>query len=296
MNILITGSNGFIASKFAAFISSKKIEVYGIGRKNKNYSNNKKYYKKNILGNINIYNLKKFKKKFSYVLHCAGSGLVTTNKKKDYQKNVGSLKKLLSYFAKYSPTTKIIITSSASVYGNSKKIFTEKTAIKPISIYGKNKYLAERESFFYSKKYGLNILILRLTSIYGEGIKKQFIFDSCLKIYKNINTFYGSGNITRDWLHISDLNNLFFKIIKKSFYGFSIYNCGSGKKQKIQDVLNYIIKKNKKKIIPHFNGKKLKQNPMSNLVSIKKLKHFEWKPKKNFWLGLSDYIKWYNNK
>ena len=296
MNILITGSNGFIGSKLAAFVSKRKIKVYGIGRQNKNYNNNnKKYYIKNIVGNVSIQNLKKFKKKFSYVLHCAGNGLVTNNKKIDFQKNVVSIKNLLIYLAKYSPDTKIIITSSASVYGNNKKRFTEKTTVKPISIYGENKYLAEAQSFTYWKKYGLNILILRLTSIYGEDMYKQFIFDSCVKIDKNINEFYGSGNETRDWLHISDLNNLFYKIIKKSFYGFSVYNCGSGKKRKIKDVLKYIIKINKKKIIPNFNGDGLKENPKSNLVSIKKLKHFKWKPKKNFWQGLSDYIKWYSN-
>ena len=59
-------------------------------------------------------------------MHCAGNGLVTNNKKIDFQKNVVSIKNLLIYLAKYSPDTKIIITSSASVYGNNKKRFTEK--------------------------------------------------------------------------------------------------------------------------------------------------------------------------
>ena len=74
--------------------------------------------------------------------------------------------------------SKIIFLSSQAVYGkiNSKKI-SENNLTKPISAYGKTKLLAEKEL----KKINYNyIIILRLFSIYGIGLRKQIIWDACL--------------------------------------------------------------------------------------------------------------------
>ena len=83
MNILITGSNGFIASKFAEFAKGGEINVFGIGRKRKN--NYSKDYIKNIKGSLNYNTLKRFKEKFDYIYHCAGSGVVNNKKKRCYK-------------------------------------------------------------------------------------------------------------------------------------------------------------------------------------------------------------------
>jgi UDP-glucose 4-epimerase len=295
-NILITGCYGFIGRNLSLFLKKKKINVYGIGNIKKEFVHKNFGCIKIINGRIKKKKIIKFKIKFDFIIHCAGSGRIGFSQKNDFNKNIKPTTAILKYVQSFSPNTKIIIMSSAAVYGNNKKKFTEKTKIKPISVYGRNKYLAEKKSFIYSKKFGLNILIIRLTSIYGEGMNKQLIFESCNKVKKNYNQFFGTGNEVRDWLHINDLSNLIYKIIKKNFHGFSIYNCGSGRGYKVKDVINFIIKKNKKKITPIFSGKGLKQNPLSNVTSIQKLKYFNWKPKKNFWTGISDYIKYYNNK
>lgn len=290
MNILITGSNGFIASKFAEFAAKKKIKVYGIGRKNQ--KNISKGYTKNITGELSIKNLKKFKKKFNYIIHCAGYGTVK-GRKRNSIKFLPTLN-LLEFVYRNTPSTKIIFTSSASVYGNQKKKISEKARLSPISNYGKNKILIEKKMSHYSKQKKLDILVLRISSIYGEGLKKQFFFECCSKIKKNKNVFFGDGNELRDWLHIKDFNLLILKIINQGFKKFNIFNCGTGKGHEIKKVINFIIKKNKKNINPKFNGYGLGQNPKSNVVNIQKLGKFNWKPKTNFWKGVSNYIKWYN--
>ena len=290
MNILITGSNGFIASKFAEFAVKKKINVYGIGRSNQN--NASKVYTKNITGELNLNNLKKFKKKFDYIFHCAGHGTVKDQKKNDLK--ISPTLSLLEYVYKNTPSTKIIFTSSASVYGNHKKKFSEKTKLIPISNYGKNKLFIERKMLNYSKQKKIDILVLRISSIYGEGLKKQFFFECCSKIKKEKNIFFGNGSELRDWLHVKDLNFLVLKIMNKGFKNFNIFNCGTGKGYEIKKVIKFIIKKNKKNIDPKFNGYGLKQNPKSNIVDIRRLKKFNWRPKINFWKGVSNYIKWYN--
>ena len=295
MNILITGSNGFIGSNIAIFLKKKNINVYGIGLKNVyNYNLKKKnIYKKNIIGKVTVSNLKKFKVKFDYIIHCAGSGYIGLNKTEDFKKNVYSTKKLLEFVFKFSNRTKNIIISSTSVYGNSSKKLTEQTKINPISIYALNKRQSELVCKNIYKKYKTNIIILRVTSIYGIGLRKQFIYDACRKIKLNKNIFLGSGEELRDWLHIDDFSTLIYILIKKNLSGFNIFNCGTGKEHKIKNVLKKMIYKFKKDLKPKFDMFGVNFNQRSNVTSINKIKKLGWKPKINFDKAINDYIKWF---
>lgn len=295
MNVLITGSNGFIGSNITIFLKKKDITVYGIGLKNiYNFNHKKKnIYKKNIINSITVSNLKKFKVKFDYIIHCAGSRYIGLNKKEDFKKNVSSTRKLLEFVFKFSNNTKIIIISSTSVYGDSLKKLTENTKINPISTYAINKNKSELICKNIHKKYKTNITILRLTSIYGIGLKKQFIYDACNKIRLNKNIFLGSGEELRDWLHIDDFSKLIYLLINKNMTGFNIFNCGAGKGHKIKDVLKKMIYEFKKDLKPKFDMTGINFNQRSNVTSINKIKKLGWKPKVNFERAINNYIRWF---
>ena len=55
----------------------------------------------------------------------------------------------------------------------------------------------------------LNISVVRL-SVYGKGLKKQLLWDACKKIMTSNKeaTFMGTGQETRDFIHISDVLHL----------------------------------------------------------------------------------------
>ena len=67
---------------------------------------------------------------------------------------------------------------------------SEKNKTLPISNYGKTKLLAEKELL---KVKNNSIIILRIFSIYGIGMKKQIIWDACKKFKKNKLEFRGDG-------------------------------------------------------------------------------------------------------
>ena len=143
------------------------------------------------------------------------------------------------------------------------------------------------------KKYKTNITILRLTSIYGIGLRKQFIYDACKKITTNKNTFLGSGDELRDWLHIEDFCRLIYLLLKKNLSGFNVFNCGAGKGYKIKNVLKKMIYRFKKDLKPKFNMSGVNFNQMSNVTSINKIKKLGWKPKKKFNKAINEYINWF---
>lgn len=304
MKILITGSQGFLARNLSKKLNNYGFVCYGIGRGKWKRNSHKKWgYYKNIIGTINKKNLKKYKKiKFEYIIHCAGGSSPNTSlvksisKKKDYEKNVSSIYSVLDCFAQKSNKPKVLFISTISVYGNNKsKKIKEENKLNPISNYSLNKVIAENICKNFCQDYDFDVLILRGTSLYGPGLKRQIIHDVCLKIAKNQNIFFGTGKEVRDFIHINDFTELIKCIITKGFRGFLIMNAGSGNGIKIIDVINYIIKRLKKDIKPKFNNFGTKVNPISLVPNITKAKKFNWLPKVNFYKGLNEYISWLLN-
>ncbi len=304
MNILITGSQGFVGKNLSKNLSKFGYKCYGIGRaKSKKEKYKSKNYIKNINGTINDNRLNEFNNvKFEYIVHCAGGTSPNTNliksisQDKDYEKNVTSIYTVLNYFSKFKKKPKIIFISTISVCGNvKKKKINENDKLNPISNYAFNKAIAEKICKLFNENDNFDILILRGSSLYGPGLQRQIIFDACQKISNGKSIFFGTGKETRDFIHINDFTELIMSIIKKGFKGYHIINAGSGNGTKIIAVVRSVIKILKKKIKPKFNNYGKNINPNSLIADIEKSKKFNWSPKISFHDGLKDYIKWFKN-
>lgn len=290
--ILITGVYGFLGSSLFEKLS-KKFKVYGIGTNSygkKNISNHRIIKKK-----INYLSLKKNFSEIDYIIHCAGPSIVEKNKKKKSNIEQKTLEDIFEYIKKSKSKPKLIYISSVAVYGDKyKKKIKEQFITSPISLYAKSKLKCENVCKKYFKKYNFSILILRVSSLYGIGLKKQIIHDAIQKIINKKNVFFGTGEEVRNFLHIRDFINLIEKIIQKDFQEINIYNCGGKDNFRIKDVLSKISKILNKKIKPNFNKKYKSYNPRILRIETKKIKkHFDWKPKINFTTGLKDYYLWY---
>ena len=162
--------------------------------------------------------------------------------------------------------------SSQAVYGKvSTNKISERKKTLPISDYGKTKLLAEKE--LIKVKNNL-ILILRIFSIYGIGLKKQIIWDACKKFKKNKLIFRGDGEEKRDYLNINDFTKLSEKIINsKKNVKKQILNVGSGSGIKISILLDRMKKLYgiKKKISFSKNYNKYEyQNYVSSNLRVEK--------------------------
>ncbi len=282
LKILITGANGYIAKNIIKLLREKKYQIQTINRKNSN-----KIYRKLIK--------KKFKPQI--ILHAAGSGLLGNNRfnKNDYyKKNLLSTMHLINFIKKTKLiNSKIIFFSSQAVYAkkNNYKIH-EEDKVFPSSYYGKFKLLSEKELLKIKKN---QIIILRIFSIYGIGLKKQIIWDACKKINYRKTQFLGNGKQIRDFLNIKDFLSLIFKIINdKKVTSNQIYNVGSGKGMRIDKIINKIKKYflYKDKII-FIKNQHISES--RNFISLnKKIKrHYNWKPKRKFNKELNLYLRWF---
>jgi UDP-glucose 4-epimerase len=294
---LITGINGFLGSHCAKYFSKIGWQIYGI---DPSVTKSSKYINSFYNEELNFDLLKKIDRKYDLIVHCAGSGSVDFSKSfpyEDFNKNVLPLLSVLEYMRLYNPEAKLIFPSSAAVYGSKDdKPLKETEILKPISPYGFHKRISEELSESYFHNFDLNILIIRFFSLYGDGLKKQLLWDACNKMISNKNKiiFSGTGEETRDWIHIDDAVSLIF-----SFYlnggNFEIINGGSGIRSTVRETVTTIAEEMSVKQPILFDGTIREGDPRHYLADISKASSFDWTPAKNFNQGIRDYIHWFKS-
>lgn len=276
--ILITGSKGFIGKNLNSYFK-KKNKIY------KTF-----YIDQNISKKNNLFKSKKLNIYPDIIFHCAGPSSVSEsfkNPELDFKKNYLTTKYLLKEFVNHKKKPLIYIFSSAAVYGNSKR------KLNPISPYGKNKLKVEKLCKYYSKKYKFEFIIMRLFSVYGKGLNKQFFWDICNKLVNRCFDFYGTGNETRSWLHITDLIQAIEKLYVKKNKLVTL-DIGALKPVKNRYIVNLFLKKNKLKISPKFNFKNRKGDPKNLISNNKKIFRYDWFPKIKIEKGVNEYVQWFN--
>lgn len=301
--VLITGCAGFLGAHVVKYYNDLGCITYGINRGEISQKHCDKigldYY---IKGNVSIEALRGFNVKFDIIIHCGGSGSVKFSLDEpyeDFNKTVNGTIELLEYIRLYNVGAKIIYPSSPAVQGElNSEFILESDGGQPISPYGYHKKIAEELCESYSKQYGLNIYIVRLFSVYGPELYKQLLWDSCVKLSCTINNdikFFGTGEETRDFVHVSDAVALFDKLTL-SRERFSIINCGFGNAVSISEVISMINESLKTGRVVVFDQKNNIGNPSHYQADISKGKKLGWEPKVNFKDGINEYCNWYKRE
>jgi UDP-glucose 4-epimerase len=296
--ILVTGAHGFLGRYTAKRYKEAHYHVIGIGH-GKWYENEyskwgiDEWYETTItfeaLININ--------KRFDIIVHCGGGasvGFSYQNPYEDFQKSVQSTLSLLEYIRLQCVECKFIYASSPAVQGNLGKILIQESMTStPISPYGFHKRIAEDLCQSYNKTYGVKVGIIRFFSIYGEGLKKQLLWDACNKINQsNEALFFGTGAETRDWLHVSDAAALIEKF-SISIVNYEVINGGSGKEIMIKDIVYKLRDGFELKTKITFNGFVKEGDPVHFCADITKALSLGWAPIVDLDTGLKKYIQYY---
>ncbi len=312
MNILITGSAGFIGYSISDFLLKKNFRIIGLDSLNNYYnlklkkkrlSNLKKFKNFNFL-KLDLNNRKKlFKKlqkyKIDLVIHLAAQPGVRYSLQfpKTYvDNNISAFSNLLDYIK--DKKIKLMYASSSSVYGETKKFpVNEKDTLLPNNIYALTKKNNEEMAQLYSNFYSIDIIGLRFFTVYGEWGRPDMFILKFLDYFKNKRQFplYNKGNHFRDFTYVGDLMMMIFPIIKniKRFKrGHHIFNVCTGKSLHIKKILNLLINFTKFKKIKNLEYQKteVKKTHGSNkkiLKLSKKIKFTDYK------IGVYNTYKWF---
>jgi GDP-L-fucose synthase len=307
--LLILGATGFIGSNLInKYLESKKYKIYAVFNKRNPQIKHKniKWIKANL---TDFKTLLKITKGVDTIIQSAAT---TTGSKDVINKpyihitdNV-VMNAYLFRATHINSVKHLIFLSCTTMYKSSKKKQTEVDFFNPQNFIPQYFASASTKTFneqmckFYSNLDKTKFTVIRHSNIYGpfdkfDLDKSHFMGATITKVLKakNIVEVWGNGQEGRDFLYIDDLTNFILKAVNIQKDKFQIYNCGSGKLYKINDIVKKIVKfSNKKLKIIHNKSKP--SIPINIVIDSKKAqKDFNWKPRVSIEVGIKNTIAWW---
>ena len=313
-NILVTGGAGFIGSHLCDRLLTLGHKVICLDNLNPYYSPVRKI--KNIEPNFKnknftFINLDIVQKdqleeifqnyKIGTIIHIAARAGVRPSIEKPlwYEKtNILGTVNLLE-LAKQYQIKNFIFASSSSVYGQNKKIpFSETDNVDyPISPYATSKKACELYCYTYSYLYNLNVVCLRLFTVYGPRGRSDmapYLFAQWIDQEKPIKRF-GDGTTKRDYTYIDDIIDGIMACLDKNFK-FEIINLGNSKPIELNYFISIIEKELGKKAKIKELPSQLGDVPLTYADISKAKKLLGWEPKVSIEEGIKRFIEWYKRE
>ncbi|WP_252734356.1 GDP-mannose 4,6-dehydratase [Arenibacter algicola] len=271
--IFITGITGFTGKHLEEYYSKRGFGVYGTTFTEPSSSN---HFKCDILEEEELFKILN-KLKPEYIIHLAAISFVAAKDQKNiYNVNIFGTLSLLNALTKldYLPT-KILIASSAAVYGNIEGELGEELCPEPVNHYGNSKLVMENMVKGYYDQ--LNIIIARPFNYTGTGQENHFLIPKIVSHYKENKKEIELGNIDvyREFNDVHYVVRCYNELLFSRFKS-DIFNVCSGNAININYILSvmnqladYAIKVN---VNPKFVRKNeidiLKGNPQKLFAHI----------------------------
>lgn len=181
------------------------------------------------------------------IIHLAGGasvGAAVANPREDFSRTVVTTVELLEWMRQESPDTRLVVVSSAAVYGAGHEGLIEESAtLRPFSPYGQHKLMMENLCRSYGATYGLRSVAARLFSVYGPGLRKQLLWDLCSKLHAAPEAVElgGDGGELRDWVHVRDVAAVLPRLAALANSEVPAFNVGTGTGTTVRDIAQHLI-------------------------------------------------------
>lgn len=274
MKCLVLGGAGFIGSHVvdALIEAGHKVSVVdhlSTGSK-ENLHPRAKFYEKDI-EDIKFWNKLD---KHDFVFHLAARARIQPSIKDPltaHNTNVNGTLNVLEHCRRHG--SKLIFSSSSSIYKGDKLPTKEHYKKAPRSPYALQKYVCEQYINLYKRLYGLDYAILRYFNVYGERQLPGGAYATVLGIFitqKNKGeplTITNDGEQRRDFTYVKDVAKA--NLMAMDWHG--AFNIGSGRNHSINDIAKIVGGKTK------YVGKRLGE-VRETLADNSKAKAQGWKP------------------
>jgi UDP-glucose 4-epimerase len=125
----------------------------------------------------------------------------------------------------------ICLASSASVYGDAgHEALSERSPLRPLSLFGAAKAAGEAFASAYSNLYGLSVTVLRLGNVLGPGLRRGIVFDFVGRLQEDPSrlTVLGNGLQRKPYVDIDDCISAIRTLGLPEHGAYEVYNVASG--------------------------------------------------------------------
>ena len=311
---LVTGVSGFVGSHLVEYLISQDINVTGFAHPNHPLDNLNDIKNKIKIIKINILNKSSLEKnleteKFDYIFHLAAFSSPSQsfkNPKETLENNILGQLYLLESLAKNKSKSKVLIIGSADEYGEVKEEklpINEETNFAPASPYAVSKVAQDMLGLQFFLHHKLHIVRVRSFNHIGPRQSKAFVVPAFASQIAELEKTNGGkikvGNLNswRDFTDVRDIVRAYLLALQKGIPG-EVYNIGSGKLFKIEEILKILLSFSKAKIevIKDKSRIRLTEIQKSSCDFTKFKKQTGWEPIIPIAKTLSDTIEFERNK
>ena len=283
MNILLTGSAGFVGTHLRRELEKAGHEVIGIDVK--------KTMAKDILCDLSDFPLLKeilSAHRPDGIIHLAAiSRVAFSNYSLLYETNIGGTINLLSAITSVDLKTSFLFVSSAQVYGSfdssQKGLIDETVAIAPVNHYGASKASCEHIVSAFCMENEIPYVIARPFNHTGKGQTVDFVIPKIVEAFviKQESLKLGNIDVVREFLDVRDVVYAYRLMIENSKkLSGNIFNVSSGIGYSIREILLMLETLTGHKPRIDIEPSLLRKNEIKSIVgSYERLKsQTDWRP------------------
>ena len=244
LNVLVTGSSGFIGSKFVRILRAQGFNVFCLIRAESNRSElgiHTLVLEENSVAGFES----ALTEKFDYIFNLAayGVGRLDQDMDKMFAGNVSFLSNLLRSLS-YKPKL-VINVGSCAEYGILEEniLVDEDRVLAPTNLYGAMKSSSTLINTQLAKDKGLPLINIRLFGVFGEGEAEHRLMPYLIgRLDADLPVELTSGQQQRDLLYIDDVISAFLAVFENTekLLEHDIYNVCSGVPVKVKDYVNFV--------------------------------------------------------
>jgi len=250
---LVTGCAGFIGSHLTESLLADGVRVIGVDCFNDNYGRAEKLRNLDLARGWDDFefvpldlargDLGSLVAESEVVFHLAAEPGVRASWGRRFerylQNNLSATQHLLEAATEHSGR-RFVFASSSSVYGHAEAFPTREDSLcRPFSPYGVTKHAAEEMCMLYHGNFGLDVVALRLFSVYGPRQRPDMAFRrfcDAIVAERPIRVF-GDGEQTRDFTFVGDVVAAFRAAAVAPDPAGRVYNIGGGQQVSVNDAL-----------------------------------------------------------
>lgn len=309
MRVLVTGCSGFLGPFLVDRLigTGKDMEIAGITEVRDYESSKIKVFHVDIRNRDAVFSvIEEVNPELTFHLAAiANVGFSWKHQKLTYEINFIGSSNLFEALSELSPGSRVLLMSSAELYGRSTKdLMDETTPTSARNPYALSKKAMEMLGNIYAEAKKLDVIKVRAFNFTGPGQDRKFVASDFSYQIAQIEKgkrepLMRVGNLSavRD---ISDVRDIarYLTVIAEKGENWGLYNLCSGKTYSIQDVLNILLSLSAEKIAVVVDPEKFRPIDVPRLAGDNRRIHetFGLQPEYRIEQTLSDLLNYWRNK
>lgn len=299
MNILVTGGTGFVGNNLIRkLLKTEDVEkIVLLKRKASDLSKINDIKNKLIL--VDIEDIEDFNELFVHkidiIIHLSSKYTKSNETKEDVEEmnffNISLPSELLFYAIKNNVKGYINTGSFFEFKHENTKKISEKTPLEPFNYYAATKIAFEEILKYYSKKFGIKSITLKLFSPYGESQENKIIPLIINSFLTNRGMTLNGGKQKLSFTYIDDIVNAYLLGIKYIFSNkyskYESFNIGTSENYSIKEIIKIASKYSNNRPVFNYNSSTKNEEINFSKCDNSKAKQFlGWNPKYNLETGI----------